>query len=380
MLQVTTNKKTTICQVLHTLNVGGAEVLAYRLAVQMSDRYRFVFACLDEVGTLGEELKGKGFQVETLDRKEGIDFGCARRLARFCTANHVDLIHAHQYTPFVYSVLAGLSFRRPGIIFTEHGRFFPDYPSRKRKLFNRLMLRKRDRVLGVGKSVRRALIDNEGIPAERVGVIYNGVELERFSHEVVDKTEVRQTLGLPTGGFVLVQVARLDYLKDHITAVRMMKQVVREVPDAQLWIVGEGPEREPIEREIAEQGMPSTVRMLGQRNDISRLLAAADLFLLTSISEGIPVTFLEAMGAQLPIVATNVGGVPEVVQHDETGILAPSGDSDALAEAVIRLAKSPELAEKMGKSGRRRVQQVFTEERMHSAYEKLYEEMVGVAV
>lgn len=119
--------------------------------------------------------------------------------------------------------------------------------------------------------------------------------------------------------------------------------------------------------------------MLGQRNDISRLLAAADLFVLTSISEGIPVTFIEAMGAGLPIVATNVGGVSEVVQHDETGILTPSANFEALADAVIRLAKAPELAEKMGQSGRRRAQQVFTEERMHSAYEKLYEEMLGDA-
>jgi glycosyltransferase involved in cell wall biosynthesis len=376
MLQVTNDSKTTICQVLHTLNVGGAEVLAYRLALQLSDRYRFVFACLDEVGTLGEELKSKGFEVESLDRKEGLDFGCARRLAQYCGDNHVDLIHAHQYTPFVYSVL---SFRRPAVIFTEHGRFFPDYPSRKRKVFNRLMLRKRDRVLGVGKSVRRALIENEGIAPNRIGVIYNGVDLDRFSLADVDKRQVRESLGLATDGFVIVQVARLDYLKDHITAVRMMERVVQEVPDAQLWIVGEGPERAPIEREIEEQGLQSSVLMLGQRSDISQLLAAADLFVLTSISEGIPVTFIEAMGAGLPIVATEVGGVPEVVLHDETGILTPSADVQALADAVIRLATTPELAQQMGQSGQRRAQQVFTEERMHSSYEKLYEEMLGVA-
>src|SRR6516165_4253528 len=136
----------TVCQVLHTLCVGGAEVLAARLARRLRDRYRFLFVCLDELGTLGEELRNEGFPVHVLGRRPGLDLRCTYRLAALLRRERVDVIHAHQYTPFFYCLTARLLCRRPALLFTEHGRHFPDYPRRKRMLANRLLLRQRDRV------------------------------------------------------------------------------------------------------------------------------------------------------------------------------------------------------------------------------------------
>jgi glycosyltransferase involved in cell wall biosynthesis len=134
-------------------------------------------------------------------------------------------------------------------------------------------------------------------------------------------------------------------------------------------LIGEGPERTGIQNLVRQRGLEPFVRFLGLRTDVGRLLQAGDLVLLSSISEGIPLTLIEAMAAGLPVVSTNVGGVGEVVEDGRTGLLAPAGDDAALAEKILRLADSPELRRQMGQFGRKRAQ-------MHGLYLRLYQEMV----
>lgn len=366
----------TICQVLHSLQVGGAEVLAARLARQLGRSYRFVFACLDELGPLGQQLRDEGFAVLVLNRRAGLDWKCPWRLARFLRQEGVDLVHAHQYTPFFYTLAARRLYRRPPLLFTEHGRHHPDYPRRKRMLANRLLLEARDRVVGVGQAVRQALIHNEGIPDHRVGVIYNGVNLAPFSNGRPDRLAVRREIGVGADDLVLLQVARLNYLKDHATALRTLARLRPERPNARLILVGEGEERNAIQELIQKLDLSANVRLLGLRSDVNRLLAAADVFLLTSISEGIPLTLIEAMAAGVPVVSTDVGGVPEVLSDSQTGLLAPAGDDAALAGHVLRLMNSPERREEIVRRARQRAKQIFSEEQMHQAYQKLYQEML----
>jgi glycosyltransferase involved in cell wall biosynthesis len=364
----------TVCQLLHTLNVGGAEMLAACLARRLRGRYRFVFACLDELGTLGEQLRGEGFPVEVVQRRAGLDLGCPWRLARLYARHKVDLIQAHQYTPFFYALLSRMLSRRP-VLFTEHGRHQPDYPRRKRIVANRLLLRRRDRVVAVGEAVRQALIANEGIPPRRVEVVYNGIDTARFG-EAGDRDAVRREMGLPADELVVIQVARLDYLKDHGTAVRAMGQVVRQAPRARLLLVGEGPEEAAIRGQVEREGLQDQVRLLGLRRDVARLLHAADVFLLTSVSEGVPLTLIEAMAAGLPVVSTDVGGTAEVVVEGETGYLAPAKDDAALATAILRLAGDPALRQRLGEAGKARARAAFDEPRMAERYAQLYEEML----
>jgi glycosyltransferase involved in cell wall biosynthesis len=367
----------TICQLLHGLRVGGAEVLAARLARQLRDRYRFVFACLDEVGSLGEELRSEDFSVHLLGRRPGVDWRCSWRLSRLMGSEGVDLLHAHQFTPFFYAMTARYLGKSPPVLLTEHGRHFPDFPRAKRKFVNRLWLRRRDRVVGVGRAVRRALIDNDGFQSDHVGVIYNGIDGSLFRSENEDRELVRREFGISSKDLVLIQVARLDYLKDHLTALRTIGRVVERCPDAHLILVGEGPEREKIIAEIERLKMHGHVHLLGLRTDIARLLHAADVFLLTSISEGIPVTLIEAMAAGVPVVATCVGGIAEVVVDEQTGLLAPAGDADALADQVLRLRSDPALHGRMIALGRARAERVFSERQMHAQYVRLYDQMLA---
>lgn len=356
--------------------MGGAEVLAARLARRLQSNYRFVFACLDNLGTLGEELRQEGFQVEVIGRRAGFDLQCVRRVAQLVADEKIDLIHAHQYTPFFYSRAPGWLGKRAPVLFTEHGRFHPDLPSRKRMTFNHLFLRRQDRVVAVGEAVKTALIKNEGIPAERIQVIYNGVRLQDFQSSPNTREQLRRELGIGIADPVAIQVARLDYLKDHCTAVRMAERVRRQLPNFRLVLVGEGPERGKIEQEVAARQLQNNVLLLGQRSDIANLLTIADFFLLTSISEGIPVTFIEAMGAGLPIVSTAVGGVAEVVIDQQTGLLAPAGDDESLSKASIPLLESATMRERLGQEGRLRAQSSFTEEAMHAGYADVYQKIL----
>jgi sugar transferase (PEP-CTERM/EpsH1 system associated) len=369
-------ERPTVCHVLHSLKVGGAEVLAARLARQLGGEYRALFACLDELGTLGQQLRDDGFTVEVLERRPGIDWRCVLRLARLLRRERVDLVQAHQYTPFFYAAAARLLAPRAAVLLTEHGRHQPDYPRPKRKLANRLLLRRRDRVVAVGQAVREALVANDGFPAQRVGVIYNGIDLTPFAAPRDDRGTIRREMGAGDDEFVILQVARLDYLKDHATAVRTLARVLPHLPDARLVLVGEGPELQAIEEVVRQHGVGAQIRFLGLRKDVARLLSGADLFLLTSVSEGIPLTVIEAMAAGLPVVSTRVGGLPEVVVEGRTGLLEPAGDHAALGRAVCRLAAEPALRREMGHLGRERAETVFSEELMLAQYGALYREML----
>jgi glycosyltransferase involved in cell wall biosynthesis len=370
-------KLITVCQLLHSLNVGGAEVLAARLAQRLRGSFRFIFACLDEVGPIGEDLRQDGFSVHQLDRQPGFDWGCPLRLARLIRNEKVDIVHAHQYTPFFYGLAARLGGSRRPILFTEHGRHQPDFPRRKRMIANRLLLSRRDRVIGVGAAVRQALIENEGIPQDRVSVLYNGIDVDAYAASD-DRAQARSLLGAAPSDFVILQVARLDYLKDHATALRAMARVVAEVPRARLVLVGDGPERSAIELQARNLNLGRQVSFLGTRKDVLRLLPGADAFMLTSISEGIPLTALEAMAAGLPVIGTDVGGMSEVVVDGTTGLLAPVRDESALADFIFRLAANPELCRQMGDAGRSRAKQLFDEPRMCAEYKRIYLDLCPV--
>jgi glycosyltransferase involved in cell wall biosynthesis len=288
----------------------------------------------------------------------------------------VNLIHAHQYTPFFYATAARWFGANADILLTEHGRHYPDYPRPKRRLANRLLLRGGDRVVAVGQAVRRALVSNDGFPAGRVEVVYNGIDLTAPGHALDSRHVIRGEMGVGDEDFVILQVARLDYLKDHATAIRTLAAVLARQPNARLVLVGEGPELGVIQDVVRQYNLDKYVRFLGLRRDVARLLSAADLFLLTSISEGIPLTLIEAMAASLPVVSTNVGGVPEVVESGRTGLLAPRGDDAALADAICTLASHPALRAEMGRLGRARAESLFCEQRMNERYDQLYREML----
>jgi len=365
----------TICQLILTLELGGAELLAARIARQLRDRYRFVFVCLETMGRLGDELLANGFAVHVLDKRPGVDRVVIRRLKSLIRKEWIDLVHAHQYGPYLYAAMARFPRGHPPILLTEHGRHFPDRVRRSHLLVNRLLLGRKDRLFGVGKRVRLALIDNEGFPRDRVGVIYNGIDIDGFGDTRRVREEVRHELGLRPGDFAIVQAARLQPVKDHATAVRAMARVAAIRTDVRLFLAGDGPLAGEIDDLIGRLGLEAQVVRLGVRSDVKRLLGAADLVLMSSLSEGIPLSLIEGMAAGLPVLATRVGGIPEMVEEGRTGLLVAAEDDEAMARQILYLAEDAAARDRLGQAGRERASDLFSEERMVAEYDRAYQDM-----
>jgi glycosyltransferase involved in cell wall biosynthesis len=364
--------KLRVLQVLHTLARAGAEQLVYEMATANRDRMVTAALCLDREGPLADSLRAEGTQVFFTRRQEGFDRGQVSGIAEIIRSFRPDVIHCHQYTPFFYGALARRKARLGRVLFTEHGRHFPDVVSAKRRWFNKLFLaRMADHITAVCDFSKQRLIEKDGLPASRIEVVYNGVEVERFEH-LPSRGESRSRLGLPLEGPVVVQVGTFRAVKDQATAIRAFQQVRAEMPHAVLAFAGDGPDL-PHCRELASDlGLDSCVFFLGSRDDIPTVLVAADLMLMTSVTEAHSVSLLEGMAARLPIVATNVGGIPETVMDEQTGLLAPAGAPSAIAQAVIRLLRDLPLRAKMGQAGYERVRSIFQRKDMHRRYYEIY--------
>lgn len=367
---------------MHALHVAGAEVLVQQTIRRLADHVSATVICLDEVGTLGDELRQEGVPVTCLQRRPGRDWGAAWRLARALDAFAADVVHAHQYTPFFYSALAkSMSRCRPRLIFTEHGRHFPDRVSSLRRLANRWVFdRWADEVNAVCAFSAQALADQDGFARECIGIIPNGLDLSRYPDpRDVDKEAVRARLGLEPAARFLVHVARMHPVKDQETLLRAFAEVARHHADVHLLMAGDGQLRQHLEKVRDDLGLGARVRFLGVRRDVPELLQAADIFVLSSLSEAASLTLLEAMASGLPVVATDVGGNPEIVRDGKEGLLVPRQDPHAMAQAIDRLLQDPGLGVALGQAGRERVRQHYLLDQTIASYDALYRRLADRA-
>lgn len=283
----------------------------------------------------------------------------------------LNVLHCHQYTPFVYGALARVRHPHLRVLFTEHGRTGDDPPSRKRRVANTLLARLPSRVCAVSADLARHLT-REGFPPSRVQVVPNGIDPgARPDPETGQRA--RLALGLDDQAFVIGTVGRLNAVKDLPTLFDAFERLLQGRPDATLVVVGDGPERAALERRAAAAG--DRIRFTGHRGDVRALMAAFDVYVSSSVFEGVSLTILEAMAAGRPVVATRVGGTPEVVADGQTGLLVPPRDPLRLAEALLDLSASPQRARALGAAGRLRVCDRFTFDRMVDWYAAAYGEL-----
>jgi L-malate glycosyltransferase len=362
--------------VLHAMQVAGAEMLVFETIRRLAGRIEPVIFCLDQVGALGEKLRSEGVEVVCFDRRPGRDFGVAWRMARQIRARRVEVLHAHQYTPFFYAALSRvLSGENPRLILTEHGRNYPDVVSPLRRAANRLFFdRLADAVNACCAFSARSLSRVDGFAGGRIGVIENGIELDRYG-AVPDRSELRRRLGLDPERLYVAVIARFHPVKDHATLVTAFSQVANSRDDVDLLLVGDGKLRTNLEKQLSELGLTGRAHFLGVRSDVPELLRAVDVFALTSLSEAASLTVLEAMASELPVVVTAVGGNPEMVRHGREGLLVPRGDAPAIAGALLFLLGDPEARRRLGKAGRAQVQERYLLEQTIGAYWKLYRDL-----
>ena len=362
------------------MHVAGAEVLIRETVRALRGRIDPTIFCLDRVGPIGEELVAEGVPVVALGRRPGWDFRLPRALARAATAAGVEVLHAHQYTPFFYAALAKpLTRPTPRLILTEHGRHYPDVVGPVRRAVNRLALdRLADAVNACCHFSGRALCRVDGFRGNRIAVIENGIDVARYG-PAADKPALKAKLGLDPTRRVLVHVARHHPVKDQATLVRAFALAAGALPDVDLVLVGDGPLRNDLTRLAADLGVTNRVVFAGVRPDVPDWLRAADVFALTSVSEAASLTLLEAMATGLPVVVSAVGGNPEIVRAGRDGLLFARGDAAGLAGCIRTLFGDAGLAGRLADSGRARVHAVYPLGRTVAAYHRLYQTLAGRA-
>ncbi|MBC7818296.1 MAG: GT4 family glycosyltransferase PelF, partial [Planctomycetaceae bacterium] len=283
------------------------------------------------------------------------------QLVQHLKRQRTQIVHTHNTYAQFYGTLAAKLAGVPIVINTQHGGGCGD--SWKAHWQFKLANRWTQRVVGVSQDAARLCQQQDPGSRDKIATIWNGINLDRFTYHGPKPT--------PTA----ISVARLSAIKDFPTLLRAVLLVLPQVPDFRLRIVGDGPERAKLESLIAELDLRQHVELLGERHDVPELLSESGFFVSSSLSEGISLTLLEAMAVGLPVVATAVGGNPEIVLDGQTGRLAPAGDPAALARAIIDLCAERELWSAMGKLSRQRVEQNFEIRQMIRSYEALYEEL-----
>jgi len=300
------------------------------------------------------------------------------QIARQLREGEFDLLHTHGYKANLLGVSAAYVAQIP-IIATIHG-YTDAFPAvRVYKRLDLLVLRRFPKVIAVSDYLRQELIAS-GLTPHRVATVYNAIDLDVFaSNACTDRREVRTELGIEPNVPVVLTVGRLNPEKGHCYLLESVRLACAHVPDLRVLVVGEGPLRKQLEASTRSQHLDACVSFLGWRDDVASLMAASDLFVLASTRESFGLVILEALALGVPVIATRVGGVPEIIRTGESGILVEPRDSVALAEAMIWVLTNPAQAGQLARQGRAMVQQRFPVEVMVKATNRIYHEVLSSA-
>lgn len=364
-----------IVHVLSSLGMGGGERIALDLARgQAAAGHRVLTVSLAaEAGALRPEFDRHGLEVAVLPKRgaTGLDLVLPFELGALFGRRRADVVHTHNILPLIYAV-APARLRGAAVVHTKHGKNLGGSAGRER--LGRAAARGVGAFVAVSDATAAAARAARECPPDRLRVITNGIDLSRFAPDPAARAEVRAALGVPDDGFLIGTVGRLVPVKDHPLLLRAVAPLLGE--RVHLAIVGDGPERADLDARIAALPRPGSVHLLGNRPDVPRLLAAMDVFVLSSASEGLPLVIPEAMATGLPVVSTDVGGIADVVVAGETGTLVRHGDEAALRAALAALDADRSLGRRLGASGRARALSRYSSETMGAAYLDLYRALI----
>jgi sugar transferase (PEP-CTERM/EpsH1 system associated) len=365
-----------VVHLIYRLDFGGLETLLVDCINHMPpERYRHAIVCLTDYTAFADKITRPGVELFALHKQPGLGLGIHVKLFKLLRELRPAVLHTYNFACAEYAVpawAAGVPVR----IHAEHGRDASDPQglNRKHNFLRRALVPFIDRYVPVSHDLARWLDQVVNIPAAKSELIMNGVDTVRFAPQLP-----AASLPWAAGPFVIGTVGRLQDVKDQATLIDAFALLCERRPEARadlrLAVVGDGPLRERLAQKAQDAGVADLVWFPGARNDIPELMRSFDVFALSSIAEGTPVTLLEAMSCGVPVVATNVGGIPEVVQDGVNGALVPASDAQALAEALGRYVDDRARVSAHGAAARERIERHYSVAAMVGAYTALYDQL-----
>ena len=354
-------KKIKIVHVINSLNYGGAENQIVQLLNGLNplrfEKHLVTFRNLETANSRALNPEIKRYIVK---RRRWGDVGCIFRLYRLLKALKVDVIQAHMYQANLFAAIAGRLAGVPVVFTTEHGRNSwkkPIHHYMEKWIISPLVNMR----VAVSRNIREVRLKSGDAPEDKITVIPNCVEI----FEKINKYETGKRLQIGT-------VGRLVPAKDYHTLIIAFNKLIEDGLNIDLVFVGDGSERSRLESMVQDLNISNCVKFAGFQEDIPAFLDKFDIFVLSSITEGIPVAMLEAMAMGVPIVATGIGGIPEVIQDNVNGLLVECRNPEMLAGAIKQLIDDNSLREKIGRAGREKIKCSFSREAICNQYEQLY--------
>jgi len=362
-----------ILYLIVTLPVGGAEEHLLSL-IRNLDRSRYdpLVCCIGKSGPIGGEIEKTGVCVVELGMlsRGGFDRRIVRMIREVLRREKISLLHSHLYHANFYGRLAAFQEHIPAVC-TIHNTYAR--PKLHRRFLNRWLARRSSRIIAVSGPVHDDIVRYDGVDPSKITVIPNGVDMSRFDISL-SREQSRERLGVPLEGFLVGAVGRLEEQKGLSYLIEAIRILVEGGKNVSLFVVGSGREEGRLREQAANSGIADSVFFLGTRRDVPELYRAMDVFALSSLWEGGPITLLEAMASGVPVVATPVGFVPEVLQDGKNGFIVPIRDPEELAEALWKVHEDPFTAEAAAQAGRETVRDRYSHQFLAERVMAVYEE------
>jgi glycosyltransferase involved in cell wall biosynthesis len=367
------NRPVRVVYLSHAYMVGGAEEMVYNLVRYLPKRFEPHVCCIHSPGPIGEEIRRRGVPFADLRLNPGVRRPWdVLRIQHYLRSVAPTIVHTFLLTASLYGRLSALLARVPIVIGTEVNIY--ERKRRHHALAERLLMKRTDVVVASAESVRDFYIDQVHADPSRVEVIYNAVDWRQLEVSI-DRAAMRAMFGIPSDAPLGGIIARLTEQKAHSVLFEAMAQTPA-LSSLHVLVVGDGELKQQLQARAEQLGISQRVAFAGARRDLGNLLHAVDFFVMPSLWEGLPLSMVLAMGAGLPVVATRVAGIPEVVQHERTGLLVDPGDAAQLGAAMARLVSDPEFASRLGSAARAFVTPRFGVDGYVAAVTGLYDRLL----
>ncbi len=369
------SEKIHIAFLVHTYGFGGLENMVTNLVNHIDpNRFKSTIVSFAPLKALSNRVDVNRVQVISLNKKGGNNPLLIYKIYLLLKKVGPDIVQTHNWGTAAEGILGAKLARVPGIVHAERGTI---EEKKSNIVLQRFLWGFTDQVLSVSKAHRQKMTNIIGFPLKKIKAIVNGVDTERFYPNPGIKVETRKKLGLKKNSLCIGTVGSLRPVKNHSLLVNACKAILPHFDDVEVLIVGEGPLESQLKQEVKTFGFSGKIHFAGIQPNIPEVLNALDIFVLTSLSEGMPNVVLEAMACGIPVLATSVGGVPEIIENGQNGILVASEDKSNLIQAITELLNDQDKRCAIGMEGRKKVLSEFSLKKMVSEYQVLYESLLG---